>query len=125
MLLILRLIKESFRFAWHALKENLLRTALSLLGVTVGIFSIIAVLTAVDGLDTSIKKSLSFLGEKVIYVEKWPWLFSNSYPWWKYYQRPQASVDEFEYLEDNLTWSSAISIFDLMSSKDLTLPLVC
>lgn len=113
MLLILRLIKESFRFAWHALKENPLRTALSLLGVTIGIFSIITVLTAVDGLDKSIKKSLTFLGEKVIYVEKWPWLFSNSYPWWKYYQRPQPKTEEFEYLAENLTWESAISIFDV------------
>ncbi len=112
-ILVIRLIGESFRFAWHALKENPLRTALSLLGVTVGIFSIIAVLTAVDGLDKSIKKSLSFLGEKVIYVEKWPWSFGASYPWWKYYQRPYPTPDEFEYLKENLDNMSAISMMDV------------
>ena len=37
-------IYESFRFAWKALKSNVLRTILSLLGVTVGIFAIISVL---------------------------------------------------------------------------------
>jgi putative ABC transport system permease protein len=100
-------------FAWHALKENLLRTLLSLLGVTVGVFSIIAVLTAVDGLDRGIKKSLAFLGDRVIYVEKWPWLFSDSYPWWKYFRRPQPSTSEFEYLREHLTWASAVSIFDM------------
>ncbi len=78
-----------------------------------GIFSIIAVLTAVDGLDRGVKKSLSFLGDRVIYVEKWPWLFSDSYPWWKYYRRPYPNTDEYEYLKSNVTWASAVSIFEI------------
>ncbi len=103
---------EAFGFARQALRENLLRTTLSLLGVTVGIFAIIGVLTLVDTLDNSIRKSLSFLGNKVIYVEKWPWSFSDNYPWWKYYRRPYPTLAECEFLEQNLTWASAISIFD-------------
>ena len=55
MLLYLRLFKESFSFAINALVNNKLRTFLSLIGVTVGIFSIIAVLAAVDSLDQSIR----------------------------------------------------------------------
>ena len=47
MLVYLRLLKESFGFAMNALRNNKLRTFLSLLGVTIGIFSIIAVLAAV------------------------------------------------------------------------------
>lgn len=116
MILVIRLIGESFRFAWGALKENVLRTLLSLLGVTVGIFSIIAVLTAVDGLDKGVKKSLNFLGDKVIYVDKWPWIFSNSYPWWKYFQRPYPRTEEYEYLKANATWAKAVSIFDIKGS---------
>lgn len=50
MILYVRLLKESFAFAFNALRSNKLRTLLSLLGVTVGIFSIIAVLAAVDSL---------------------------------------------------------------------------
>ena len=61
-MLVIKLILESFNFAWNALRTNLLRTSLSLLGVTVGIFSIIAVFTAVDSLEKSIKDSLNFLG---------------------------------------------------------------
>ena len=48
MLIYLRVLKESFNFAVNALKNNKLRTFLSLVGVTIGIFSIIAVLAAVD-----------------------------------------------------------------------------
>ena len=68
MLVYLRLLKESFRFALNALRNNKLRTLLSLLGVTIGIFSIIAVLAAVDSLDRKIKKDLSSLDKNTIYL---------------------------------------------------------
>ncbi len=112
MVLFIRLFKESLLFAVSALRENLLRTILSLLGVTVGIFAIIAVLTLVDTLEKSIKNSLSFLGSEVIYVEKWPWIFQNGYPWWKYVNRPYPTYEEFEHLQKTVTWAKAISIYD-------------
>ncbi len=91
---------------------NLLRTILSLLGVTVGIFSIIGVLTLVDSLEKSLKDSFSFLGANVMYVQKWPWAFGDDdYPWWKYMQRPQASYDEFHFIQANMNEGIGISIF--------------
>ena len=69
-MLTIRLTLESFRFAWDALKSNLLRTILSLLGVTVGIFAIIAVFTVVDSLEANIRSSLDFVGDKIISVQK-------------------------------------------------------
>jgi putative ABC transport system permease protein len=110
MLLTIRLIYESLVFALGALKENLLRTILSLLGVTVGIFAIVSVLAMVDTLEKSIKTSFSFLGSDVIYVAKWPWLFVDDYPWWKYINRPSPSYEEYKSLEKRMTLSSAISI---------------
>ncbi len=105
-------VLESLFFAIGALRENLLRTTLSLLGITVGIFAIIGVLTLVDALDRSIKESVSFLGDKVMYVEKWPWGFGEAeYPWWKYMKRPVADEDEYEFLAKNLTRATAVSIF--------------
>ena len=68
MLVYLRLLKEGFSFAVNALRNNKLRTFLSLLGVTVGIFSIIAVLAAVDSLDRSIKETLSGIDSNTIYL---------------------------------------------------------
>jgi putative ABC transport system permease protein len=91
---------------------NKLRTVLSLLGVTVGIFSIIGVLTLVDSLEKSLKDSFGFLGANVMYIQKWPWSFGNNdYPWWKYMQRPQASYDEYEFIEANMDEGMGISIF--------------
>ncbi|GGG44684.1 ABC transporter permease [Hymenobacter glacieicola] len=98
----LRLTLESFRFAWQALKANLLRTILSLLGVTVGIFAIIAVFTVVDSLEANVRQSMSFVGDKVIYVNKWPWVFERDFAWWKYFKRPVPTVREFRGLQRNL-----------------------
>jgi hypothetical protein len=86
---------ESTLFALGALKANLLRTLLSLLGVTVGIFAIIAVFTLVDSLELSIRQSMSFFGDRVLYVQKWPWVFENSYPWYRYVNRPVSSMSDF------------------------------
>ena len=106
-------IYESFRFAWKALKSNLMRTILSLLSVTVGIFLVIAVLTFVDSLEKNIKDSLNFIGTGVIYVEKWPWLADNDgeYRWWDFWMRPNPSYNEYKFLSANLKNSSAIAIF--------------
>lgn len=110
-MIYLRLIIESFRFAWNALKHNPLRTILSLTGVTIGIFAIIAALTVVDSLKDNIKKSLSFLGTEVLYVEKWPYIFSPNSPWWEYQKRPMVTYNEYKYLETNLKHASAICVF--------------
>jgi len=112
-MLTLRLIFESFGFAWKALKSNILRTILSLLGVTVGIFAIIAVLTMVDSLEKNIKDSLNFLGTGVIYIDKWPYVpeAGQDYKWWEYWRRPNVSVNEYKFLQANLKTQSAISIY--------------
>jgi len=109
----LRLTFESFRFAWDALKGNLLRTVLSLLGVTVGIFSIISVFAVVDSLEANVRQSMSFVGDKVIYVNKWPWSFGPGMPWWKYFNRPVPTVREFRALQRNLSPGSnrGVAIF--------------
>ncbi|HNP97143.1 MAG TPA: ABC transporter permease [Cyclobacteriaceae bacterium] len=113
-MLTIRLIFESFRFAFRALRVNLLRTILSLLGVTVGIFAIIAVFTIVDSLERNIKDSFSFLGSGVIYAEKWPFPGSDGgeeYKWWDYWKRPNASYNEFKFLQTNLQNHDGITIF--------------
>ena len=110
-MLFVRLLFESFRFAVNELRINLMRTILSLLGVTIGIFAIIGVLTVVDSLESSLKASLAFIGDKVIRVERMPWIFSNNYPWWEYIKRPMASYEEYEFLQENLTMDNGICLF--------------
>jgi putative ABC transport system permease protein len=92
--LFLQLIKESILFAWHSLVGNKLRTFLSLLGITIGIFAIITVFTVVDSLEKNIRGSIESLGNNLVIVEKWPWAFGPDYPWWKYMLRPNAQIED-------------------------------
>ena len=102
MLVYLRLLKESFGFAMNALKNNKLRTLLSLLGVTIGIFSIIAVLAAVDSLDRKITKDLSSLDKNTIYLMKFSF-GPSEIPQWKREQFPNVKYDEYTYMKGAMT----------------------
>jgi len=102
MLVYLRVFKESFSFALNALRNNKLRTFLSLLGVTVGIFSIIAVLAAVDSLDKNIKENLAGLDKNTIYLSKYSF-GPTDVPRWKRDNFPQTDYDDYEYIKRNVT----------------------
>lgn len=117
--IFIRQIWESFGFAWNALRINLLRTTLSLLGVTIGIFAIIAVFTVVDSLEKSIKDSLDFLGSDNMNVEKWPYGFGGPYPWWKYLKRPNPDYEEYRFLADNVKNMQGISILAARNNAPL------
>ncbi len=102
MVVYLRLLKESFSFAMNALRNNKLRTLLSLLGVTIGIFSIIAVLTAVDSLDRKIKADLSSLDKNTMYLTSVSF-GPTDIPQWKTEQFPKVTYEEYQYLKQNVS----------------------
>ena len=95
-MLFITLFKESFLFAVQALITNKLRSFLSLLGITIGIFAIISVFTMTDSLEKNLRDSVQSLGDNVIYIQKWPWTFGPDYPWWKYISRPVPSISELD-----------------------------
>jgi putative ABC transport system permease protein len=108
MLLYIRLLKESFSFALNALRNNKLRTLLSLLGVTIGIFSIIAVLAAVDSMDKKIKEDLSDMDMNTIYLMNFSF-GPSEIPRWKRDQFPKVTYDEFEFLKKSVPSIEKIS----------------
>ncbi|MFD0941452.1 ABC transporter permease [Pedobacter boryungensis] len=119
MIMIFRLIGESFRFAWDALRQNKLRTALSLLGITIGIFIIIAVSTGVDTMRNKIQSSVDKLGSNTLFVQKWPWIFSGNFPWWKYVNRPEPSLRDYVALKDRMDMAQGVSYEVSANSRTL------
>ncbi|KAA1247426.1 ABC transporter permease [Aquimarina sp. RZ0] len=108
MLIYLRVLKESFNFAINALKNNKLRTFLSLLGVTIGIFSIIGVLAAVDSLEKEIKGSISSLDNSTIYLMRFSF-GPSEIPQWKREQFPDVTFEEYQYLNRTMPDMKAAS----------------
>lgn len=86
-------IYRSWQTALESVVINKLRTALSLGGVTIGIFAIITVFTLVDSMAIHIRRGIESLGSNTLYVSKWPWAGGGE--WWKYSNRPHVSLDEF------------------------------
>lgn len=109
-MLILRLIKESFLFAIDSLIVNKLRTILSLLGVTIGIFAMVSVFTMVDSLENNVRSSIQSLGDNVIYIQKMPWQFDANTPWWDYIRRPQPNMQDFKMVSKLTKSSDAIAM---------------
>jgi putative ABC transport system permease protein len=100
----------------NALRNNKLRTLLSLLGVTIGIFSIIAVLAAVDSLDRKITKDLSTLDKNTIYLIKFSF-GPSEIPQWKREQFPNVKYDEYTYLKSTMTNTDEIA-FQIFTKRE-------
>lgn len=117
MVVYLRLLRESFGFALNALRNNKLRTILSLLGVTIGIFSIIAVLTAVDSLDRKIKSDMSTLDKNTMYLKRFPF-GPSEVPRWKRDQYPNVTYEEYDYLKNAVNGMDK-STYQLFTKREI------
>ena len=111
--IFVKLLGESFGFAMSSVRSDKTRAFLSLLGVTIGIFSIVAVFTTIDSLKGNIQNSLSALGSDVVYIMQFPWQMEEGeteYKWWEYRQRPVNKYDEFITLQQQATTAEAIAL---------------
>ncbi len=109
-MVIFKVLSESFSQAIQQLTGNKLRSFLTLLGITIGIFCVIAVLSAVDSLEENIVQSFDKLGNDVIYVGKEPWSEDFSQNYWKYIGRPAPSMADLKSIKNKSKLSSAVSL---------------
>lgn len=109
MLILFKLIRESYLMAAAEISANKTRTILSLLGITIGIFCVVSVFTVFDSMERSIKSSIESLGSNVVYIQKWPWLFVEDYPWWRYVNRPETKLEELKKLQERSQTADAFA----------------
>lgn len=100
---VMRVFSESLLQAIDQLRSNKLRTLLSLMGITIGIFCIISVKSAVDSLEADIRASFEKLGNDVLYVSRESWAEDPGQNWWKYVKRPNPNFKDFQALQKNLS----------------------
>ncbi|MBN2237582.1 MAG: ABC transporter permease [Bacteroidales bacterium] len=107
-MIYLKLLRESLIFAFNELVVNKVRTFLSLLGITIGIFSVISVFTIFDSMEIYLRDSINSLGSNVLFVQKWPWADGNI-EWWKIMNREEPSLDDLKVIEQRSELAEAIS----------------
>src|SRR5690625_2554469 len=108
MLQTLTIFKNSLLMALQELRNNKVRTFLSLLGVTIGIFCVVSVFTLTKSLEINVRQEMSSLGENVIFIQRWPWGGAGG-DWWKYVQRPHSDYNEFKQLKARIHQAGALA----------------
>lgn len=108
MLTLLYIVWNSFKMALQELRNNKLRTFLSLFGITIGIFCIIGVLATVESLQTKIQSDIKSLGTNTIYIDKWDYGGGPDNPWWKFVKRPYPKYREMQEIKSRSSLASAV-----------------
>jgi putative ABC transport system permease protein len=115
--IIFKIFTQSLRLSFEELRSSKLRSFLSLTGITIGILCVISVRTAVNSLEKNIKDSFDTFGGDILYVQKWPLIFTDDYPWWRFYNRPQCSQKEMEMVRDRLKLAEATALVSFNGGK--------
>jgi putative ABC transport system permease protein len=103
--------RESFLMALNAVRVNKLRSALTLLGIVIGVFSIIAVMTATRVLQSSIENGLSMLGSNTFQIQKRPMMMvGGPGTWMKYRNRKDITVEQGLKVKERMTLAESVGI---------------
>lgn len=105
----LNILGSSFRLTMQELMVNKLRTSLSLIGISFGIFCIIGVLATVNSLEMNIQNQIKSLGTNTIYIDKWDYTGGPDYPWWKFVNRPVPKFEEVNFIKERSQLASKVA----------------
>ncbi len=95
--------KEAIKLALSSLWQNKLRTVLTLLGVMIGVASVIAVVTLVNGANTYVTTKFTRYGADVFTISRFPPIITNSTDYEKFQRRKNILYDDYTYIRDNCT----------------------
>ena len=102
-------IFEVTSIALNAIRGNKLRSILTLLGIVIGVFSIIGVMTAVDVLQNGIESGMSVLGAHTFQIQKFPRMASRE-EWLAARNRKDITLDQALYVQDRITRAEFVGI---------------
>ncbi|MFN5889703.1 MAG: ABC transporter permease, partial [Bacteroidota bacterium] len=110
---------ETAKYSLGSIRQNKLRSVLSVLGITIGIYCIIAVYALVHSMEININRQFTKFGTDVVFVQKWPWdQWGSNYPWWKFLGRPVSSPTEAQFIEDKMVGKMAEKVAYIFSNDE-------
>ena len=101
-------IREGMRISWSAIRANKLRSALTTLGIVIGIVTVSLMAMAIQGLNRAFLRSISALGSDVFYIEKYPWESHDA--WWKIRNRRDFEISDARFIAAESKHVLAISV---------------
>lgn len=108
--LVTQELKESFLMAIEAIRDNKLRSILTLMGIAIGVFSVIGAMTAIRTLESSIEKGLNVFGSNTFGIQKYPAIQMGGHTRMKYRNRPNITYRQFEVLKDRASLPKMVSV---------------
>ncbi len=119
MVTLLKIFSEGVSQALQQLKGNKLRSFLSMLGISIGIFCIIGVLSAVDSLESNVRGSIAKLGEDVIYIQKFSWNEDPGRNWQKIMRRPNMEWKDYEVIKTKVDEVDLVAFYTGIGSRTI------
>ena len=112
-------IKESFRMAIESIRQNKLRSILTLLGISIGVFSVIGVMTAIRTLESSVNSQLDIFGTNTFMIQKYPAIRIHGGPDNKYRKRKNIQYAHYEELKQRAKLPLRVSVADGTSERNI------
>src|SRR5260370_42282017 len=102
-------LREGLGISWSAIRGNKMRSVLTTLGIIIGIVTVTLLGTAIEGLNQSFLRSISFIGADVLYVERFHWITSSESDWMQQQKRRKITLAQARLIEKQLRLSSALT----------------
>jgi putative ABC transport system permease protein len=102
-------IIEGLRISGAALMANKLRSALTTIGIVIGIVTVTLMGTAIEGISRAFKESISALGSDVMYVQRGSWFIDSYEEWMKVMRRKEITWSQYEAVQKQMTLARAVA----------------
>ncbi|MHC1769030.1 MAG: ABC transporter permease [Verrucomicrobiia bacterium] len=103
--------KEGLGISLEALRANKMRSALTTLGIVIGIVTVTLMGTAIDGLNRAFLQSISVIGADVLYVERSSWSHSSHEEWRRQQARRPITLPQVKAVMRQMTQARAVAPF--------------
>ena len=102
-------LREGLAISWAAIRANKMRSALTTLGIVIGVVTVTLMGTAIQGLNSSFVNNISFIGADVLFVDRFGWLIQTHEEWLNAMKNPEIKLEEADMLERQMKLAMAIA----------------
>jgi putative ABC transport system permease protein len=102
-------LKEGILISWGAIRANKLRSALTTLGIVIGVVTVTLMGTAIEGLNQAFLRSISTMGADVFYVMRFSWFNRTYEDWLRMQKRQPFTLAQVKAVQNQLTLARAVA----------------